>query len=71
MDITPAPEFLEACRRVLGADTPDVVIPALRDEWLAEKIQQVHAGILAAKEPHNPAPRPKPDLRLVKKGGAI
>ena len=41
MDITPSSEFCAACRIVLGGDTPDIVIRALRTE-LGHEIEQVH-----------------------------
>ena len=44
MDITLSPEFCAACRIVLGGDTPDIVIPALRTA-AAEAIHRVHADI--------------------------
>jgi hypothetical protein len=52
MNIAPTPEFLEACRRVLG-DTfdgsPAQVIAAMRDERLADRIRDTHTEIVRAK----------------------
>ena len=45
MDITPSPEFCAACRVILGGDTPDIVIPALRTS-LRRDIDRVHQDIL-------------------------
>ena len=50
LDITPSPEFCQACRIVLGGDTPDVVTPALRTD-AADRIHQIHAEILEGKRP--------------------
>ncbi len=44
MDITLSPEFCAACRIILGGDTPDIVIVALRTA-AAEAIHRVHADI--------------------------
>jgi hypothetical protein len=48
MDITPSPEFCAACRVILGGDTPDIVIAALRTTLRAD-IDQVHADIVSGK----------------------
>jgi hypothetical protein len=48
MDITPSPEFCAAARIVLGGDTPNIVIPALRTK-LGAKIEQIHSEILEGK----------------------
>ena len=48
MDITPSPEFCAACRIILGGDTPDIVIPALRTA-LKRDIDRVHADIVAGR----------------------
>ena len=48
MDITPSKEFCAACRIVLGGDTPDIVILALRTE-LADRIRQIQSDILEGK----------------------
>jgi hypothetical protein len=44
MDFTLSPEFCAACRIILGGDTPDIVILALRTAT-AEAIHRVHADI--------------------------
>ena len=49
MNIGPSPELAAACRLILGADTPAVVINAIRyggTHW--DLVRQVHAGILRA-----------------------
>ncbi|MGA8445530.1 MAG: hypothetical protein WB766_10085 [Roseiarcus sp.] len=48
MDITPSPEFCAACRVILGGDTPDIVIPALRTT-LRSDIQRVYDDIVAGR----------------------
>jgi hypothetical protein len=48
MDITPSPEFCAACRIILGGDTPDIVIPALRTR-LKRDIDRVHDDIVAGR----------------------
>jgi hypothetical protein len=51
IDITPPPEFLEACRRVTGIDdsSPAFIIPLLRST-LAAKIDREHKRIVIAAE---------------------
>jgi hypothetical protein len=48
MDITPSKEFCAACRIVLGGDTPNVVIPAMRTT-ARERIREIHAEIVVGK----------------------
>jgi hypothetical protein len=48
--ISPSPAFREACRRVLGADDPGTVIPALRNPELLDLIRTVHWDILQEAE---------------------
>jgi hypothetical protein len=52
MNIKPTPEFLEACRRVLGADDPRTVITAMRAGGpVIDELRTVHAEIVAQKQP--------------------
>jgi hypothetical protein len=50
MDIRPTPEFLEACRRVLGGDDPATVLGAMRndDPEPFNRVRDLHAEILRA-----------------------
>jgi hypothetical protein len=48
MDITPSKEFCAACRIVLGGDTPNIVIPALRTNP-GDEIQRINAEIVDGK----------------------
>jgi hypothetical protein len=48
MDITPSPEFCQACRIVLGGDTPDIVVAALRTS-AADRIREIEIEILAGR----------------------
>jgi hypothetical protein len=57
LDIMPTPEFMRACREVLGLDvndptplSPRIVIPAMRDETVGPMIQQAYERIIMQKE---------------------
>jgi hypothetical protein len=45
MDINPSPKFCQACHIVLGGDTTDIVVPALRTS-AADRIREIEAEIL-------------------------
>ena len=51
MDITPAPEFLEACRRVLGGDDPATVLGVIiNGDPRMRQVRAVHADLLLIEE---------------------
>jgi hypothetical protein len=53
MDITPSPEFLAACRIVLGGDSPTIVLSAIMNSGPElDEIRRVHAEIVELK--HQP-----------------
>jgi hypothetical protein len=51
MDTTPSPEFCHACRVILGGDTSDLVIPAMRDPVLSQLLQQIYADLVEGRLP--------------------
>ena len=56
MDIKPAPEFLDACRRVLGGDDPATVLSAMANgDRRMDQVRAVHAELLLIKEGKEPA----------------
>jgi len=70
MDITPSPAFCAACRIVLGGDTPNIVLPALRTA-IGHEIRRIHGEILNGKraiqlplDPPAGAMRPDPLMAL-------
>jgi len=55
MDITPTPEFLEACRRVLGGDDPATVLGAIRrDDRRMNEVYAIHADLVRSKQEGTP-----------------
>ena len=59
MNIKPAPEFLEACRRVLGGDDPATVLSAMiNGDPRMDQVRAVHADLLLIEESKEPL-RPK------------
>jgi hypothetical protein len=50
VECKPTPEFLEACRNVIGSDTPGDVFTALRDTGTMLEIREEHAKIMRAKQ---------------------
>jgi hypothetical protein len=55
MNISPSPEFLAACKQVLGADDPATVLQVLqsRDQQLVDRIREAHVDIVEARRIEN------------------
>ena len=55
MNTTPRPEFLEACRRVLGDDNRAVVLGAMmQDDPRMDEVNAIHADLVISKETEKP-----------------
>jgi|SRR6516164_6689579 len=56
MDITPTPEFLEACRRILGGDDPATVLGAMMDgDPRMDYVRALHADLVEQKREGKPS----------------
>jgi len=51
MDITPSPEYLEACRVVPGDDSPQIVLTLIMTgSPVMDEVRRVHAEIVDQQE---------------------
>ena len=55
MNIAPSPEFLAACKQVLGDASPATVLQVLqsRDQQLVDRIREAHVEIVEARRIEN------------------